>query len=246
MSIETGPGAVAWGDLGVDVVLESSGRFRSGDTLAPYFRTGPPKGGGRGAGERRERIECCRRSQRRPLRSPPHNIVTAASSTTNCLAPVGIDWHRAEMLAVARRDSPPPHAPCAPAAHRPPLPGLHPSFERGLRFAAASSAPKYGYRLVERRRIGEVRAGTLRAGIGWRQLGIRGRQSRIRGPRRRRRAWRFWHRITHGQHNRTHDGPVLNLSRVETRLQRRAGLGWRHAGSLSPPIDCFPTSSSLR
>jgi glyceraldehyde 3-phosphate dehydrogenase len=34
------PGAVSWGERGVDIVLECTGRFRSEATLAPYFHHG--------------------------------------------------------------------------------------------------------------------------------------------------------------------------------------------------------------
>ena len=82
------PGAVDWGALGVDVVLECSGRFRSGPTLTPYLERGvrkvvvaaPVKDGSAlnvviGVND--------------DLYDPgSHSIVTAASCTTNCLAPV--------------------------------------------------------------------------------------------------------------------------------------------------------------
>ena len=49
------PGAVPWDELGVDVVLECSGRFRTQAKLAPYFERGvrkvssppPPRTAGR-------------------------------------------------------------------------------------------------------------------------------------------------------------------------------------------------------
>ena len=82
------PGDVPWGDLGVDVVLECTGRFRTRAALEPYFAAGarkvvvaaPVKGeGGKnivvGVNDAR-------------LSTPRHDIVTAASCTTNCLAPV--------------------------------------------------------------------------------------------------------------------------------------------------------------
>ena len=77
-----------WGDLGVEIVLECTGRFRTRESLEPYFRQGvrkvivaaPVK---RGRAQRRGR------RQRRPLRpGSGTTCVTAASCTTNCLAPV--------------------------------------------------------------------------------------------------------------------------------------------------------------
>jgi glyceraldehyde 3-phosphate dehydrogenase len=37
------PGRVPWGDQQVDLVLECSGKFRTEETLAPYFAAGVPK-----------------------------------------------------------------------------------------------------------------------------------------------------------------------------------------------------------
>jgi glyceraldehyde 3-phosphate dehydrogenase len=82
------PGEVPWGELGVDVVLECSGRFRSADSLEPHFRQGarkvivaaPVKDAGAlnvvvGVNDDRDELE-------------RHDILTASSCTTNCLAPV--------------------------------------------------------------------------------------------------------------------------------------------------------------
>jgi glyceraldehyde 3-phosphate dehydrogenase len=87
-SAEAEPAAVAWGEVGVDVVLECTGRFRSLARLAGHFQSGarkvvvaaPVKDGGAlnvviGVNDDRY--------------SPAvHDVVTAASCTTNCLAPV--------------------------------------------------------------------------------------------------------------------------------------------------------------
>ena len=82
------PGGVDWGDAGVDVVLECTGRFRTPEALAPYFERGV-----------RKVIVAAPVKDDRALnvvvgvnghRYDPgvHDIVTAASCTTNCLAPV--------------------------------------------------------------------------------------------------------------------------------------------------------------
>jgi len=82
------PMDVDWGGLGVEVVLECSGRFRTGPTLAPFLDRGackvvvaaPVKDGSAlnvVVGVNDDRYD--------PV---AHSIVTAASCTTNCLAPV--------------------------------------------------------------------------------------------------------------------------------------------------------------
>jgi len=82
------PGDVPWTDHGVEVVLECSGRFRTIDSLQPYFDAGvrkvivaaPVKEAGAlnlvvGVND--------------DLYDPrQHDLVTAASCTTNCLAPL--------------------------------------------------------------------------------------------------------------------------------------------------------------
>lgn len=82
------PAAIPWGELGVDVVIESSGKFKTSETIAPHLANGA-----------RKVVVAC------PVKSDGvlnvvmgcndhlydaavHDIVTAASCTTNCLAPV--------------------------------------------------------------------------------------------------------------------------------------------------------------
>ena len=82
------PAAVDWDALGVEVVLECSGRFRTGTTLTPFLERGvrtvvvaaPVKDGSAlnvVVGVNDDRYD-----------PDVHSIVTAASCTTNCLAPV--------------------------------------------------------------------------------------------------------------------------------------------------------------
>jgi glyceraldehyde-3-phosphate dehydrogenase (arsenate-transferring) len=81
------PGDVPWGDLGIDVVLECSGKFKTAETLAPYFERGvrkvivaaPVKEGALNV------VVGVNDDEYRPDR---HHLLTAASCTTNCLAPV--------------------------------------------------------------------------------------------------------------------------------------------------------------
>ena len=86
-SEEKNPGDVPWRKLGVDIVIESSGEFRTTELLQPYFDQGikkvivaaPVKKGAlnivMGVND--------------DLYDPnTHHLLTAASCTTNCLAPV--------------------------------------------------------------------------------------------------------------------------------------------------------------
>jgi glyceraldehyde 3-phosphate dehydrogenase len=81
------PGEVPWGDLGVEIVLECSGRFRTAEALEAYFRRGvrkvivaaPVKQGALNV------VVGVNDHLYDPHR---HHLLTAASCTTNCLAPV--------------------------------------------------------------------------------------------------------------------------------------------------------------
>jgi glyceraldehyde 3-phosphate dehydrogenase len=81
------PDGVPWGELGVQIVLECSGRFRTRESLDAYFRRGvrkvivaaPVKHDALNivVGVNDDRYDAER-----------HDVLTAASCTTNCLAPV--------------------------------------------------------------------------------------------------------------------------------------------------------------
>ncbi|MBL1177018.1 ArsJ-associated glyceraldehyde-3-phosphate dehydrogenase [Pantanalinema sp. GBBB05] len=81
------PGDVPWENLGIDLVLECSGKFRTTTTLEPYFKRGirkvivaaPVKEGALNV------VMGVNDHQYEPTQ---HHILTAASCTTNCLAPV--------------------------------------------------------------------------------------------------------------------------------------------------------------
>ena len=81
------PGAIKWADLGVDVVVESSGQFRTPEAIQPHFDQGakkvvvaaPVKDGALNI------VMGCNDHLYDPAE---HHLVTAASCTTNCLAPV--------------------------------------------------------------------------------------------------------------------------------------------------------------
>ena len=82
------PAAVPWTDHGVDIVLECSGKFKTAETLQPYLDGGVRKvivaAPVRSDGVLNIVMGC-----NDDLYDPAvHDIVTAASCTTNCLAPV--------------------------------------------------------------------------------------------------------------------------------------------------------------
>jgi glyceraldehyde 3-phosphate dehydrogenase len=86
-SARPGPGDVPWRDAGVDLVLECTGKFRTTETLDPYFASGvrkvvvaaPVKQGA---------LNVVMGVNDHEYRPDQHHLVTAASCTTNCLAPV--------------------------------------------------------------------------------------------------------------------------------------------------------------
>ncbi len=92
-SQETDPTAVPWRQAGVEMVLECSGRFKTPETLQPYFDV---------VGLRRVVVACPVKGEiagaealnivfgiNHHLYEPDrHRLLTAASCTTNCLAPV--------------------------------------------------------------------------------------------------------------------------------------------------------------
>ena len=76
-----------WGDLGVDIVLEASGKFRTPEQLDAYFEAGvkkvivaaPVKTGA---------LNIVMGVNDHLYEPRQHHLLTAASCTTNCLAPV--------------------------------------------------------------------------------------------------------------------------------------------------------------
>jgi glyceraldehyde 3-phosphate dehydrogenase len=86
-SNEAQPGDVRWGELGIDIVLECTGAFRTRESLDAYFRAGvrkvivaaPVKQGA---------LNLVRGVNDHLYDPRRHDLITAASCTTNCLAPV--------------------------------------------------------------------------------------------------------------------------------------------------------------
>jgi len=83
----------SWGGLGIDVVVDCTGKFKSKEALAPYLASGvkkvvvsaPIKDG---------TLNVVMGVNDRLYDHDQHDIVTAASCTTNCIAPVVDVIHR--------------------------------------------------------------------------------------------------------------------------------------------------------
>ncbi len=83
---ERNPANLPWGELGVEVVIESTGHFTDGDKAAAHLKAGakkviisaPAKG---------EDITIVMGVNHDKYDAAKHNIVSNASCTTNCLAP---------------------------------------------------------------------------------------------------------------------------------------------------------------
>ncbi|MGE5592638.1 MAG: type I glyceraldehyde-3-phosphate dehydrogenase [Betaproteobacteria bacterium] len=84
---EKDPAAIPWGDLGVDIVIESTGVFTNAEKAAGHLKggakkviiTAPAKG---------EDITIVMGVNQASYDPAKHNIISNASCTTNCLAPV--------------------------------------------------------------------------------------------------------------------------------------------------------------
>ena len=82
------PRAVAWGELGVEIVLECSGRFRTRASLAPFFARGARKVIVAAPVKDASALNVVVGVNDDRYEPSTHDVVTAASCTTNCLAPV--------------------------------------------------------------------------------------------------------------------------------------------------------------
>jgi glyceraldehyde 3-phosphate dehydrogenase len=81
------PGAVPWDELGVDIVIEASGKFRTSELLRPYFDQDVKKV--IVAAPIKEGALNIVMGVNDHLYDPErHHLLTAASCTTNCLAPI--------------------------------------------------------------------------------------------------------------------------------------------------------------
>ena len=94
------PADVPWGDLGVDVVLECSGTFKTMASLQPYFDAGVKKVIVAAPIKDRAALNVVVGVNDDLYDPTVHDVLTAASCTTNCLAPVVKVMH--EGLGIVR------------------------------------------------------------------------------------------------------------------------------------------------
>ncbi len=87
-SAATTPADVAWAEAGVEVVLECSGKFRTAESLAPYFEQGVRKVIVAAPVKEDAALNVVVGVNDDPAELARYDILTAASCTTNCLAPV--------------------------------------------------------------------------------------------------------------------------------------------------------------
>ena len=87
-SEHTSPGDVAWGDLGCDVVLECTGRFLKPDQLQAYFDRGVKRVIVAAPVKDDAALNIVVGVNDQLYDPARHRLLTAASCTTNCLAPV--------------------------------------------------------------------------------------------------------------------------------------------------------------
>ena len=85
---ERDPGALPWGELGADVVIESTGFFTDRENAAKHLACGCQEGRDLGARHQPGRDGGAGRELRRGLRRRGAHVISNASCTTNCLAPV--------------------------------------------------------------------------------------------------------------------------------------------------------------
>ena len=85
---EKDPAKLPWKDLGVDIVLESTGRFTDRDQAAQHLAAGATQGGHLRAGQEARTSPSSTASTTTKYDPAKHHVISNASCTTNCLVPV--------------------------------------------------------------------------------------------------------------------------------------------------------------
>ena len=86
------PGEIPWGEMGVDVVIEASGKFNNGTACSKHLQNGAKKVIIT-APAKEEDITIVMGVNEKKYNSEKHHIISNASCTTNCLAPVAKVLH---------------------------------------------------------------------------------------------------------------------------------------------------------
>lgn len=84
---ERDPAKLPWGDLGVDIVLECTGIFKDKDTAGAHLQGGAKKVLISAPGKNMDATFCLGVNEE-TYDPANHNVISNASCTTNCLAPV--------------------------------------------------------------------------------------------------------------------------------------------------------------
>jgi glyceraldehyde 3-phosphate dehydrogenase len=90
---ETNPAALPWGDLGVDVVIESTGRFTDRENAAKHLEAGAKKVLISAPATGPDATVVLGVNFDEVYDSSQHQVISNASCTTNCLAPVAKVLH---------------------------------------------------------------------------------------------------------------------------------------------------------
>ena len=87
-SQRTDPGSIPWGEIGVELVLECTGQFRTPETLQGHLDAGAKKVIVAAPVKTGDILNIVMGVNDNLYNADEHHIVTAASCTTNCIAPV--------------------------------------------------------------------------------------------------------------------------------------------------------------
>lgn len=90
----TDPADIPWGDLGVDIVIEASGKFNNGPACRKHIVNGAKKVVIT-APAKEEDITIVMGVNEQTYNPSEHDVISNASCTTNCLAPVAKVLHEA-------------------------------------------------------------------------------------------------------------------------------------------------------